>query len=69
MTDKQDERARKELGEKLKKARETANLTQLEVANKTAMTANYYAMVERGEANPSFDKLRKLFKLLNIKSV
>ncbi|HUD45065.1 MAG TPA: helix-turn-helix transcriptional regulator [Patescibacteria group bacterium] len=67
MIDTKKEQAQKELGLKLKEAREKAGLTQVEVASKTDMTDNYYAMIERGEVNPSFDKLRKLFKLLNIK--
>ena len=66
MVSKQNDRARQVLGNKLKKAREKAELTQVEVAAKTDMTDNYYAMIERGEVNPSFDKLRKLFKVLKI---
>lgn len=58
--------AQKKLGEKLKRAREKANLTQAEVAEETDMTVTYYAMIERGEVNPSYDKLRKLFRLLKI---
>lgn len=59
---------KKELGKTLKDAREKAKLTQEEVAEKTDMTTNYYAMIERGEVNPSFEKLRKLFKFLKISS-
>lgn len=68
MGNQQDEAARKKLGERLKKAREKINLTQAEVAEKTEMAVNYYAMIERGEVNPSFDKIRRLFKLLKLKS-
>jgi len=59
---------KKELGKTLKEARGKAKLTQEEVADKTNMTTNYYAMIERGEVNPSFEKLRMLFKFLKISS-
>jgi len=61
------DKARQQLGKRLKEAREKAKLTQAEVAEKTDMTVNYYAMIERGEVNLTFDKLRKLFKLLRLK--
>lgn len=57
---------KEELGSRLKRAREKADLTQAEVAEKTEMTVNYYAMIERGEVNVTFDKLRKLLKLLKM---
>lgn len=62
-----DSKIPKELGNKLKTAREKAKLTQAEVAEKTDMTVNYYAMIERGEVNVTYDKLRKLLKLLKMK--
>lgn len=62
-----DSKIPKELGNKLKVAREKAKLTQAEVAEKTDMTVNYYAMIERGEVNLTYDKLRKLLKLLKMK--
>jgi transcriptional regulator with XRE-family HTH domain len=62
-----DSKIPKELGDKLKAAREKVKLTQAEVAEKTDMTATYYAMIERGEVNLTYDKLRKLLKLLKMK--
>lgn len=62
------ENKRIELGNKLRQAREKAKLTQVQVAEKTDMAVNYYAMIERGEVNLTYDKLRKLFKLLKIKA-
>lgn len=56
----------KGLGERLKKAREKLNLTQLEVAEKANMTVNYYAMIERNEVNPSYNKLKSLVKVLKL---
>lgn len=57
----------KELGLKLKEAREKKELTQEEVAVKAGITTTYYAMIERGEVNPSWEKLKKVFKVLELK--
>ena len=57
----------KELGLQLKDARENKKLTQFDVAKQSDMTVTYYAMIERGEVNPSWAKLKKLFKVLNLK--
>ena len=57
----------KELGLQLKEARENKKLTQADVASQSEMTVTYYAMIERGEVNPSWAKLKKLFKVLDLK--
>lgn len=57
----------KKLGEAIRIAREKVNLTQEEVANKTNMTSTYYAMIERGEANPSWGKVNRILTVLNLK--
>lgn len=57
----------KELGLQLKEARENKKLTQADVASQSNMTVTYYAMIERGEVNPSWAKLKKLFKVLDLK--
>lgn len=62
-------KVRKELGEKLRKAREDAKLTQLEVATAAGVHVNFYARMERGEENPSFEKLQSVMKVLGIKSL
>jgi transcriptional regulator with XRE-family HTH domain len=59
----------KKLGLRIKEAREKIKLTQSEVAEKSDMTETYYAMIERGEVNPSIGKLRKILKVLNLKIV
>jgi len=64
-----DEKNRKKLGERLKNAREKLGLTQAEVATKAGLNANYYAVVERGEGNLSFEKLQRIMKVLDIKSL
>lgn len=61
--------SRKELGAKLRQAREAAKLTQSEVASLAGVHVNFYARVERGEENPSFEKLQKIMKVLRIKSL
>jgi transcriptional regulator with XRE-family HTH domain len=64
-----EEEAKKELGERLRKAREQAGLTQAEVAEKAGVHVNYYARIERGEENPSYTKLQNIMKVLGIKSL
>jgi len=63
------DKARKELGNKLKQARKKANLTQAEAAQAADVNTNYYARIERGEENPSFEKLNRIMKALKIKSL
>jgi transcriptional regulator with XRE-family HTH domain len=62
-------KGRKELGEKLRRVREDLGLTQAEVAEKADLHTNYYARIERGEENPSFEKLQGIMKALKIKSL
>jgi len=63
------QKARKELGEKLRAVREKKELTQAEVAEKAEVHVNYYARIERGEENPSFEKLQGIMKALGLKSL
>jgi len=67
MVEKDRAKIRKELGERIRKTREDSNLTQLEVATKAGIDVNYYARIERGLGNPSFEKLHDIAKVLNIK--
>jgi transcriptional regulator with XRE-family HTH domain len=64
-----NETTRKRLGEKVRKAREKARLTQAEVAEKADINVSYYAQIERGEVNLSIDKLQSIAKVLKIKSL
>jgi len=66
MASDEQEKARKELGDKLRQARETAKMTQQEVATAADVHVNFYARVERGEENPSFEKLRSIMKVLHL---
>lgn len=43
-------------------------MTQVEVADKAGIHPNYYARIERGEANPSQEKLFGITKALKVKS-
>lgn len=65
----EQDKARKELGEKLRKAREATKLTQQQVADAADVHVNFYARIERGEENPSFEKLQSVMKVLGIKSL
>ena len=55
-------------GENLRKVRNRAKLTQKEVADKANIHVNFYARVERGEENPSYETLEQIVNALGIKS-
>lgn len=64
-----DTQVRKNLGKKLRDAREKEGLTQAQVAEKAGTHVNYYARIERGEENPSYEILHSILKVLKIKSL
>jgi transcriptional regulator with XRE-family HTH domain len=68
MTHGKPNKDQKELGSKFRKAREEAHLTQLEVAKAAGINVSYYAEIERGEVNPSFDKIKRIVKALKLES-
>lgn len=51
----------------VREARRKMNLTQADVAEKAGMTVNYFAMIERGEMNPSYEKLKSIARVLKLK--
>jgi transcriptional regulator with XRE-family HTH domain len=61
-------RSQIQFGKNLRAVRISANLTQQQVADKAGVHVNYYARIERGEENPSFEVLEKIIKALKIKS-
>jgi transcriptional regulator with XRE-family HTH domain len=63
-----DQKSRIEFGQKLKQAREKKEMSQTQVAGLVEIHSNYYARIERGDANPSLDILLKIAKALGIKS-
>jgi len=67
MGSKLDTPAAKDLSKLLTEAREKAGLTQLQVAEKSDMHVQYYAGIEQGRVNTSWDKLHSIFKVLKIK--
>lgn len=56
------------IGKNLKKARLSTKLTQKQVADKIGVHVNYYARIERDEESPSLEVLKKLAKILKVKS-
>lgn len=55
------------LGKRIYKARQKSGLTQAEVAEKAGIHANYFARIERGEVNPSYEILEGIAHALKIK--
>ncbi len=55
------------LGKTIKKARQKETLTQAQVARKAGIHVNYYAQIERGEVNPSYEILESIAKALKTK--
>lgn len=55
----------KQIGEKLRKLRESKHLTTREVAEAIGITHSYVSRIENGKA-PSLDKLKKLCDFYNV---
>ena len=66
-SDSMDFKDLKKIGSLVKTAREKLGMTQADVAKKSNMTVNYYAMIERGEVNPTYYKMKSLTKTLKLK--
>lgn len=60
--------APQKIGKKLKEFRKKLGLTQTEVANKSDISVNYYARIERDEENPTLETLERVLKVLKVKS-
>lgn len=54
------------IGKNVKYYRYRENLTQEQLAEKTKSSVNYIGCLERGQHNPSVDKLEKVASALNI---
>lgn len=59
---------RAEIGKNIKKARVKIGLKQVEVAVDAGVNPSYYSKIERGEVNPSLEKLFKIIKALKVSS-
>ncbi len=56
------------VAKKIKETRVRLGFTQAEVAEKAGVNTNYYACIERGEVNPSLEKIQAIAKALGLKS-
>jgi len=57
---------REKHGNRIRKAREEAGLTQAQVAKKAGLGANYFAVIERGEVTTSGVNLQKIANAIGI---
>ncbi len=57
---------RKEIGDRIKKIRESKEWSQEEVAEKAGMKANYFAKIERGLYGSAPEKLYAIAKALEV---
>lgn len=55
-----------QLGERIRKIRESQNLTQAEVADRIDITPSAYGQIERKAANSSYLTLQKIALALNV---
>lgn len=53
---------------RLRQARKTKNLTQVEVAQKASISENHYAQIERGEKNPTVSTFKNILKAIGVSS-
>ena len=63
-----DEKLRMEIAKRLKEIRLKKGLTQSDVAKLAGLNSNFYAKVERGEAKPSVETIKKISEGLKVKS-
>jgi DNA-binding XRE family transcriptional regulator len=54
------------LGQKIKKIRTEAGITQEELAAKTGVDRSYMGFIERGEKNPTLETIRKIAWALRV---
>ena len=57
---------RKSLGRKIKKMRREIGITQEELAHEAGIERSYMGYIERGEKNPSLEKLHSIAKALKV---
>lgn len=55
-------------GQNIRIARNKTGFTQKQIADRAGVHVNYYARIERGEENPSYEALEKIIKALGVKS-
>ncbi len=57
----------KKLGEKIRKLRNAKGVSQETLADEAGIERSYMGAIERGERNPSYDKLISIARALGIK--
>jgi transcriptional regulator with XRE-family HTH domain len=55
------------LGEELRKARDSAGLTQEELAYRAKLSRNYISLLELDQKSPTFDTLTRICEALGIR--
>jgi transcriptional regulator with XRE-family HTH domain len=60
--------SQQQFGQNIKSARNKTGLTQQQIADKAKIHVNYYARIERGGENPSYEALEKIVTALGVKS-
>ncbi len=56
------------IGKRLRTLRKQQKMTQVELANKAKISANYYSRIERDEENPSLEVIKDIATALKVKS-
>ena len=56
----------KALGQKIRKLRQEKGISQEDLANEAKIERSYMGAIERGERNPSFDKITSIAKALSV---
>lgn len=51
--------------EEIRKMRQNLGISQKELASATGVSQSYIARLEKGSINPAYDKIRKIYDLLN----
>ena len=59
---------RREIGGNLKGIRNKKELKQVEAAVDAGVNPSYYSKIERGEVNPSLEKVYRIIKALKVDS-
>ena len=55
-----------QIGQKISSAREKKHMSQAQVADLVKIHTNYYARIERGDANPTLDVLLAIADVLEM---
>lgn len=59
-------RTHQKFGQRIKELRKERSITQEELAFRIGVDRSYMGFIERGERNPTLDKIRKIAKVLKV---